>query len=366
MNNILEQYLDLNELESVDPFGSGHINDTFKVTTKDSLEPNFLLQRVNHEVFTDVPLLMNNMEKVCAHLKKRLSSSEEFLQSFTTMDIIHSSKDQNYVNDEKGNFWRILEFKEGYHSHDLVETIHQAYQGGKAFGQFLHLLDDFPMESIGETIPKFHDIGWRLEQLEQAKKEGIAARIKECKHDLKYVEELSGLMLTIKNLRQNGVIRDRVTHNDTKFNNVLLSADGKKSCVVDLDTVMPGVVHYDFGDGIRTSATTCAEDETDFSKIQFDIDKFTGFATGYLNMTRTVLEPVEIAHLSIAGPLLAYIMGVRFLTDYLLGDHYYKISRPKHNLERARCQLELTRKMLERKGDMEKAISDLSTIRTSL
>ena len=216
------------------------------------------------------------------------------------------------------------------------------------------------MKIIKETIPDFHNIISRLSVFKTVLDQNVAGRALECKDEIKFVYALADQMSIIEHLRKRGIIKERVTHNDTKFNNVLLSADYQKSCVIDLDTVMPGVVHYDFGDGVRTSASTAVEDEWDLNLVQLDMDKFEGYASGYLDNTREILDPVEIEYLALSAPMLAYIMGVRFLTDFLSGDPYYKVEHEKHNLQRAKCQLHFAHKMLERLPDLKRTITNLA------
>lgn len=357
MKNIINQFKTAGTFDEIQPFGGGHINDTFRVSNKDKEGKEYLLQRINHEIFKDVDLMMNNIARVTSHIRAKINENPEYSEKYDTLTIIPTIDGQYYYKDEKGNYWRTFEFLKGLKSYDFVETAEQAYQGARAFGQFLVFLDDFPVNTIRETIPGFHDIVKRLKSFSEAVKAPHGERGIECKNEIDYVLSLADQMSKIQQLSNTGKIRKRVTHNDTKFNNVLLTEQDQGRCVIDLDTVMPGVVHYDFGDGIRTSASTTEEDEADLQKVDVDMSKFSAFAEGYLDATRNILEPIEVEYLPQAGPLLAYIMGVRFLTDYLSGDHYYKTSFEGHNLQRARCQLMFTRKMLERRSDMENVIS---------
>ncbi|UXX81306.1 aminoglycoside phosphotransferase family protein [Reichenbachiella carrageenanivorans] len=352
MKEIISQFFGDKKFSKAIPFGSGHINDTYRIVGVEGVQEDFLLQRINHHVFQDVPLLMGNMVAVTDHLNRKIVTSAELSSTTQTIDIIPAINGQSFIEDGSGDFWRVMVFLKGYESYDLVETPEQAYYGARAFGQFMMMLDDFDASTLGDVIPDFHNIISRLTAFQSAVSQDVAGRVARCQDEIKYVLSLADQMCGIEKLKQSGAIRQRVTHNDTKFNNVLLSADHQRSCVIDLDTVMPGVVHYDFGDGVRTSTGTAAEDELNLDKIQFDMEKFEAFAHGYLEMTREVLQPIELAHLALSGPLLAYIMGVRFLTDYLSGDHYYKIAYEQHNYDRARNQLTFTKRMMERLPDM--------------
>lgn len=357
-DKIVGEFLNKSEVASMEPFGSGHINDTFRIKNKDLDGNDYLLQRINHEIFTDVPALMKNMEAVAHHLREKINSSTLYSFTSKTLTIVPTVNGNLFFKDSGGNYWRMLQFLKGYISYDFVETPEQAYQGAAAFGQFMMLLDDFPMNKVVNTIPDFHNIIKRLDTFKNATQNGLTDRIKECHEDIAYVFDIADQMCVIEHLKIQGQVRSRVTHNDTKFNNVLLTPDHKKSCVIDLDTVMPGIVHYDFGDGVRTAAGTAIEDEADLTKVDLDMDKFNAFTAGYLERTRDVLEPVELKYLALSAPLLSYMMGVRFLTDYLSGDHYYKIDFEEHNLQRAKCQLEFTRKMILKLGDMENTVSN--------
>ena len=344
------------EVDKISVFGGGLINDTYRVFNQDPKGMDFLLQRINHEVFKDVEGLMHNMDLVTNHIRMKISNDPYLTGSCDTLAIIRTKEGTTYYQDDSGNYWRLVEFLKGYKSYDYVETPEQAYQGAKAFGQFMMLLDDFPVKSLKETIPGLHDLIKRLDTFRFTVDTGHVDRVKECQTEIAYVLEMADQMCVIENLRKSGKIKDRVTHNDTKFNNVLLKEDLSSHCVIDLDTVMPGIVHYDFGDGVRTCSSTTEEDEKDLSLVEMDMDKFKGFAQGFIETAKSVLEPLEIEYLALSAPLLTYIMGVRFLTDYLAGDVYYKIKHPTHNLDRARCQLRLVQKMMSRQDEMSAII----------
>ena len=345
---IIDKFAIEGKVDKVEPFGNGHINDTFQIVNSVDGCPDYLLQRVNHEVFKDVPGMMNNIWQVTEHINNKNNSTDNGSEIQETLKLVKTNTGELYSKKEDGSFWRVFDFKKGLKSYDLVQTPEQAYEGAKAFGLFFKLLSDFPAEKLTDTIPNFHNIILRLETLKNVIEKHPEGRTLEVQDEIKFVFSVAEQMCQIETLKNDGVIPLRVTHNDTKFNNVLLSPDDKGICVIDLDTVMPGVVHYDFGDGIRTGTTTAEEDESDLNLVQFDINKYEAFADGYLETTREILSPVEVQNLGISGALFAYIMGVRFLTDYISHDVYYKIGYPTQNINRARCQFELTRKILER------------------
>ncbi len=353
LENIVDNFKIIGTINESHPYGSGHINDSYRLVNSDRTKSDYLLQRINQNVFRDVDLTMNNILKVTRHIN---ANSENFRGSQQTLELIPTITGTNYHRDTKGNYWRVYLFKKDLKSHDFVETSEQAYEGARAFGNFLKLLSDFPVSDIGYSIPDFHNIILRLETLKSVLGKGPTKRSIMAATDIKYIFSLSDEMSRIERLRISGNIPLRVTHNDTKFNNVLFDSQGKAVCVIDLDTVMPGVVHYDFGDGIRTATSTAGEDEKDLSLIDVDMAKYEAFTSGYLDATRDILTPGEIEYLPLSGALFPYMMGVRFLTDFLNGDKYFKTEFTDHNLQRSRSQLQMTRMMIKKFPEIDKIV----------
>ena len=343
-----------NDIIKVIPFGNGHINDTYRLSSNLD-QPDYLLQKINHHIFKDIPELMENIDLVTSYISKKITPSEA-LEGQTTLTSIPAKDGQLFYLDDEGNYWRVFVFLDSLRSFDRAESDEQIYEGAKSFGRFLRRLSDFPAEKLHVTIPKFHDIKYRLNNLYSAASEDVMNRKRIVEPEIQFITETAPQLLQINSLSRKGAIPLRITHNDTKFNNLLFGNDNKGKCVIDLDTVMPGYVHYDFGDGIRTAVNTADEDEPDLDEVYVDMDKFEAFACGYLEMTRDVLSETEINSLSLSGPLFSFMMGVRFLTDYLKGDVYYKVLHETHNLERARCQLDFTKKMLSRMKDFDSII----------
>ncbi len=327
------------------PFGSGHINDTFKITTN-SLQNNlYLLQRINHHIFQDVEGLMNNIESVCKHLKEKLAHLGEKEVLKRTMTIVPTYDNKNYYQDENGYYWRVFHLIPETRSYDILETQEQAYSGGMAFGQFQKQLSDLDPKTIVEILPNFHNIEFRLSNLRDAIEKNPAKRVEKIQDLLDYIFEREEKMRTVLELGRSNKLPLRITHNDTKFNNVLLDKDDNVQCVIDLDTVMPGYVAYDFGDAIRTIINSAAEDEADVSKIVLNIPLFQSFTAGYLSEAKEFLTDAEVDSLIPAVHLLPYMQAVRFLTDYINGDTYYKIAYPEHNLVRTKAQLKLVHEL---------------------
>jgi Ser/Thr protein kinase RdoA (MazF antagonist) len=333
------------EIKDIHPFGSGHINDTFRLQNADNRKPDYLLQRVNHTVFKDIPTLMENIRCVTEHIRKELENQRVADISRRVLTLVPSKNNKMYFKDTEGNFWRIYYFIEKTVSYDIVRTWQQANEGGRAFGQFQRWLSDFKPGILKDTIPDFHNIKKRYKKFADVIIADPTRRVKEVETEIEFVTDRINTMETILNNGEAGRIPLRITHNDTKFNNVLFDRNDRALCVIDLDTVMPGYLAYDFGDSIRTIVNTAAEDEKDLQKIDVNIQFFKAFTLGFIKETTGLLTKEEIELLPMGALLLPYIMGIRFLTDYLEGDVYYKIHSPGHNLQRARAQFQLLRRL---------------------
>ncbi|MDD4646123.1 MAG: aminoglycoside phosphotransferase family protein, partial [Bacteroidales bacterium] len=348
MNNlqsITKQFSMQGTVLSALPYGSGHINDTYKVETVESGCPNYILQRINHKIFTNVAGLMDNIDRVTRHIRKKLENTPGADPNRQTLTLIPTLENQSFYQDPEGNYWRMYLFIEDNRSYDIVDSPEKAFEGGRMFGKFQSMIADLPGGPLFETIPNFHNIDMRLETLKNTIARDPVGRASKIATEAAFVWERAEEMGTILHLGQQGLIPSRITHNDTKFNNVLLDHNDKGLCVIDLDTVMPGYVHYDFGDSIRTSTNTGAEDDADLSKVEMDIRLFEAYTKGFLQETRSTLTPMELDNLALSGKLLPYMIGVRFLTDYVDGDHYFKTKHEHHNLQRARAQFKLLTSM---------------------
>jgi hypothetical protein len=288
---------------------------------------------------------MENISRVTSHIRLKLENTAGADPDRQGLTIIPALDGKPYFEDQDGNFWRMYIFIEDNRSYDIVDTPEKAFEGGRMFGNFQSMIADLPGGPLNETIPDFHNIDKRLETLRRTIQANPAGRASLVAEEASFVFARAEEMGTILHLGQQGIIPTRITHNDTKFNNVLLDKDDKGLCVIDLDTVMPGYVHYDFGDSIRTSTNTGAEDDPDLSRVEMDIRLFEAYAKGFLQETRTTLTQVELDHLALSGKLLPYMIGVRFLTDYVDGDNYFKIKHEHHNLQRARAQFKLLTSM---------------------
>jgi len=351
---ILSKFQIQGEIILIKPFGSGNINDTYRVSTTGGKD--YLLQRINHFVFKNVPGLMNNLVIVTEHLENKLKRIPGADADKEVLSLIETKGSGYFIEDGEGNFWRIFNFLADTKSYDLVTTETQAFEGGKAFGRFQALLADLNSSLLIDTIPHFHDIAYRLSKLDEAISKDAVNRLNSIQPELEFINERRARMNSILNWGENGIIPPRITHNDTKFNNVLLNRHDRAQCVIDLDTVMPGYVAYDFGDAIRTTINTAAEDEANLELIKLNIPLFTAYVKGYLGQTVNFLTEAEVTSLIEGALLLPYIQGVRFLTDYLDGDRYFKIHAPHHNLQRTRAQFQLIRKLEEAKEPLSNII----------
>jgi thiamine kinase-like enzyme len=341
------------------PYGSGHIHDTFRVETAEKDKDDYILQRLNNRVFRNIPELQNNIERVTGHLNQKLLSIPGSDIKRECLTLIPAKNGKSWITDNDGNFWRMYIFISNHHSYNIVDSPDKAFEGGKAIGRFQAMLSDLPGSPLYETIPDFHNIERRLETFNRTVKADPVKRAEKATYEITSVLQRSEEMKIILRLGKEGKIPVRITHNDTKFNNILLDINDKALCVIDLDTVMPGYVHYDFGDAIRTAANIAEEDEKELSKVKMDINLFEAYAKGYLSETRDTLNPIEKEYLAFAPRLITYTIAVRFLTDYIDGDHYFKIHHEHHNLQRARAQLKLVESMEEQYEEMRKIINKL-------
>ena len=343
------------------PFGSGHINDTYRVLTEGDSTDGYLLQRINHHVFKDVPAVMENMQLVTQHLKKKYEQTGCQDVEQRVLTPIATREGAPYLVDATGNFWRMLVLLVNTRSYDIVETPQQAQEGGRAFGQFQRLLSDLDVSLVHEVLPDFHHSGKRLDKLNQAIAADAVNRVVRVPAELVDIQRREDRMRTILNLAAAGKLPVRITHNDTKFNNVLLDQNDRAQCVIDLDTVMPGYVAYDFGDAIRTIINRAAEDEADLTKITLNIPLFEAYVTGYFEEALSFLTPAEVESLIEGALLLPYMQAVRFLTDFLEGDHYYKVHHADHNLQRTRAQLRLVAQLELYEPELREIIGRVAT-----
>ena len=336
---------------TIEGYGNGHINDTYLCEAA----PRVILQRINIKVFKNPDEVMQNIFNVTEHLRKKILKAGGDPDR-ETLNVIRTRDGQNYYKLDDENYFRMYKFVEDSVSFEIVENPIQLYHAGTAFGKFQNMLDDYPADKLFETIVDFHNTPERVKQLEAAISKNAAGRLPAVQPELNFALEYSKYASKITDELAKGTVPLRVTHNDTKLNNVLFDKDTFEGvCVIDLDTVMPGSVLYDFGDALRFGASSGTEDETDLDKIWFDLEKFEQFTKGFLGETAKCLTPKEIELLPMSALLMTYECGIRFLADYLNGDTYFKVHKEHHNLDRARTQFKLV-KDIESKFDEMHAI----------
>ncbi|MBT3278071.1 MAG: aminoglycoside phosphotransferase family protein [Phycisphaerales bacterium] len=355
----LKPIFDLFQIEGTatvaDDYGSGHINDTYRVhVDTPEGEALYILQRINHLIFTQPVELMDNVQRVTAHVaQKILARGGDPLRE--TLTLVPTREGENYALVGE-NYWRVYLFVSGATGYDMIEDERHVTAAAKAFAQFQKDVADMPAPRLHETIPGFGDTGWRFEQFEQALAADVAGRAKECQAEIDFCLARKADANVLMNLLREKKIPERITHYDTKINNVLIDdATGKGLCVIDLDTVMPGVAMYDFGDSVRTATALGAEDETDLSKVGFSLERFELLAEGYLSVAKEFLTDIEIDHLAFAAKIVAFTIGLRFIADHLAGDVYFKTHRENQNLDRCRTQLKTV-------ADMEARFDEMKTI----
>lgn len=348
-------------VRGVEPFGGGHINDTFRVQNAEPGQPDYLLQRKNHHVFRDVPGMVDNIRRVTAHIQAKLAEQGVPDPDRRVLRLLPLLNGNWYFLDEHGNYWTLFLHIPGSRSYTHIERRGLALEGGLAFGRFQNQLADFQGPPLVETIPDFHHMGMRFDRFRAALQADAAGRVPHAEAEISAALAWEDRMLQYHGFLIRELPR-RITHNDTKIDNVLFDSQDHALCVIDLDTVMPGYTAFDFGDSIRTAANAGREDDPDPGAVRLNYDVFEAYATGFLAETRNVLSREEFDSLPFSGLYMTFIMGLRFLTDYLMGDVYYKVQYSEHNIARCRAQLRLVESMADRLGDMEKSIRRLSQI----
>ncbi len=353
-------------IQNIEEFKSGLINSSYKITTKDAAHPNYLLQKINHNVFKDVESLQYNIKMVTDHIRQKLHIKgipDIDRHVLTPISIGKGENSKLYYWDSNGDYWRLFLFIEDSHSYEKMENPQMAEVAGRAFGQFHKHLKDFPAKRLCEVIPNFHNTPVRVENLRRRVAINPADRLKYVNKEVDFLLNRSHDFLMIAELGEKGSIPTRVVHQDTKFNNILFDKNGEVLCIVDLDTVMPGYICYDVGDAIRSGANTGKEDDKDVNNIQLDMDVFKGFLKGFLDKTRMFLKSAEIDTLAYGAKLLTYEQAVRFLDDFLDGDKYYKVEYPEHNLVRARAQIKLLQSIESHFKEMNDFVKNCGLIR---
>ena len=358
--DIIKAYPEYGKYVGYKPVGNGHINDTYIVEYEknDNTHLNYLLQRINTNVFKKPAELMENIIGVTEFLKEKIRAADgdEMRETLT----VYPTKDgRSYFLSQDGSYWRLYNYVDNTYTLDCIEKPEDFKDAAFSFGNFQKMLADYPIEKLYDTIPNFHNTASRFADFAESVKENISGRKENAAKEIEFILKREADCSVLTDLLEKGEIPLRVTHNDTKLNNVLFDNNTRKGiCVVDLDTVMPGLSLYDFGDSIRFGANTASEDEKDLSKVKINLDYYKAYVEGYLEAAGSALTENEIKYLSFSAKLLTLECGMRFLGDYLNGDTYFKIDYPEHNLVRARTQLKLVEEIENHFDEMEEIVKE--------
>ncbi|MBR6034714.1 MAG: aminoglycoside phosphotransferase family protein [Paludibacteraceae bacterium] len=366
MNEVLRHFAIWNEVQDPQPLRIGFINDSFVVQAKRVGETSYCLQRINHHIFKDVEGLMRNIEIVTSHIREKLLISRAENIERKVLHLIPTKEGKLFYRSPEGEYWRLYVLVEPATSQEKVTPM-SAELTGQAFGRFQRQLADLPFNALCESIPNFHNMEFRLQELDEAIKAASALepseirrrRVEACRDIIEWINRRREMMCLAEVLFREGKLKKHINHCDTKVNNVLFDEKGRPICIVDLDTVMPGFVFSDFGDFMRTAANTGLEDDPNPDNIHVDLEIFEAYARGYLKEA-TFLTDIEKELLPYGCRLLSYMQTVRFFTDYLNGDTYYKIQSPEHNLVRTRAQLRLVEEQEKVEDKMKAIIKKLS------
>jgi len=336
----------------------GHINETYTATyDQGGTRVRYIHQKINRNVFKNPVAVMKNVMRVTTHIRKKQEARGVRDATRRSLVVIPTRDGKSFYENGDQEVWRTFVFVEGVETYEAVQSPDQAFQAGRAFGEFQHLLVDLPGERLFETIPNFHHTRRRFAALQQAIQEDRYNRAKDAKPEIDFALKHEPIVDVILDAMTKGKIPERVTHNDTKFNNVMLDVlTGEAMCIVDLDTVMPGCALYDFGDMVRTTTSPTLEDELDLSKVKLQMPMFKKLADGYLSTAGQFLTKPEKALIAFSGKLITFEIGIRFLTDFLSGDTYFRIHRPAHNLDRCRTQFKLVESIEKQEESMQKYV----------
>lgn len=360
LRHISKQFQIYGEILHAELCKIGHINETYTATyDQGGTRVRYVHQKINQNVFKKPAEVMDNFVRVTNHIREKLEDADATDITRRVLTIVPTRDGKSFYRDDEGNYWRTFVFVEQVKTYETVETPKQAYQAARAFGEFQKLLVDLPGR-LHETIPDFHNTRKRFSALQAAIATDRYNRAHSAKKEIQFALENEKVCDVILKMLASNRIPERITHNDTKFNNVMLDVDsGEAMCVVDLDTVMPGCVLYDFGDMVRTTTSPTLEDEPDLSKVNMRMSMFKELARGYIDATGDFLNKTERAQISFSGRLITFTIGIRFLTDYLSGDTYFRVHRPHHNLDRARTQFKLVESIARQEEWMQKFVDSL-------
>ena len=361
LQDISKQFQIYGEILHAETLKIGHINETYSATySQGGTRVRYIHQKINRNVFKNPAAVMDNVMRVTTHIRKKLEGQNLRDVTRRSLIVIPTRDGHSFYQNGDSEVWRTFIFVEGVETFEAVQSPEQAYQAGRAFGDFQRQLVDLPGERLFETIPDFHNTPKRFSALKTAIEKDHYNRAKDAKPEIEFALEHENVVDVILNAMARGKIPERITHNDTKFNNVMMDVlTGEAMCIVDLDTVMPGCALYDFGDMVRTTTSPTLEDELDLSKVKMQMPMFKRLAEGYISTAGDFLTKAERSLIAFSGKLITFEIGIRFLTDFLSGDTYFRIHRPAHNLDRCRTQFKLVESIEKQEAAMQKYVDRL-------
>lgn len=355
LSEIAKNFVLEGKIEEIKPLGEGFINDTFIIKTEGN-SPNYILQRKNKSIFSPIPAMMENIQKVCMHIKGKVEAADGNPMR-EAMTVIPASDGKLYFLDQEEEYWAVCQFIEDTIAYDNAETPELAYAGGKGIGKFQSMVSDLK-EPLTNILPGFHDIRFRFKQWDEVIAKDPVGRKADVAEEISWVESRRKEMLDFWKMFEDGTLPTRVTHNDTKINNILFDKKGEVLCVIDLDTVLNSTALNDFGDAMRSYTNTGLEDDQNLENVSMDIEIFKAFAKGYIEEAKSFLTDIEVEYLAFSAKYITYEQVLRFLMDYIDGDNYYKIKSPEHNLVRTRAQYKLLLSMEEQLDEMNAAVKE--------
>ncbi len=354
LENIFNNFDVESEFREGVELGVGHINDTYLIRTKS--EPDYVLQRINHLIFPDVPALVRNKVLISDHLLRALSGIPKRELHRRVLSFVRTKSGENYHRDHDGNYWNLTVNIHGCMTYERVTSGKVAFEAGRLFGEFLYLTRDFDASRLSEIIPDFHKMSYRFEQFDAALEAASGERKDLGDEQISFANENRIEIQRLETLIADGKIPIRATHNDTKISNALFSQDDEALCVIDTDTVMPGIVHFDFGDAVRTICNTGDEDERDLDKVNFNLEYFEAFVKGFVGEMRGDLSDVDVENLAFSAKVMTFIVGLRMLTDFLEGDIYFRTKYETHNLDRVKSQFKLANEIEKNMAAMDRIV----------
>ena len=357
---VLNQFKVTGTVTEVEAFGTGLINSTYRVITSEETELDYILQSINHNIFTNVPELTKNIIRVTDHISEKLESiycKKELARRVLT--VVYANDGKGYYKDDEGTYWRVFTLIEGSKTIEVLENAEQAESTGEAYGDFQKMLSDMEGDPLFEILPGFHNTAMRIDNFKARVLENPEGRLAEVQEEVDFLMQFEDEMKSIVRKGKEGIIPLRTVHQDTKLSNILFDKDDKALCVIDLDTVMPGYLCYDFGDAVRGGMNTGLEDDENIDNVSINMDLFKGFARGYYKSSKDFITPEEVDTLAFGAKLLTYEQSVRFLDDYLNGDKYYGVNKPKHNLIRTRAQIAYLKDLIANFEEMDSYVKNL-------